>query len=60
MTEYWEFKLGYIFYFSLLPNVLWHVDPLLENDAKEVAIQQPLLSNGFTNKHVFTALITQQ
>jgi hypothetical protein len=25
--------------------------------SKEAAIQQPLLSNGFVNKHVFTATI---
>jgi hypothetical protein len=30
--------------------IMWHVDPLLGNE-REVAIQQPLLSNG-RNRHV--------
>jgi hypothetical protein len=44
-----------MFYFSPLPNALWHVDPLLGKDAKEAAIQKPLLSNSFTKKHVSMA-----
>jgi hypothetical protein len=37
-------------------NIPWHVDPLLGND-RETTIQQPLLSNGYTNKHVSTETI---
>jgi hypothetical protein len=36
--------------------LLWHVDPLLGNNRK-INIQQPLLSNGITNKRVSTATI---
>jgi hypothetical protein len=39
---------------------MWHVDPLLGNDREKTAIKQPLLSNGFTNKHVSTATISKQ
>jgi hypothetical protein len=40
---------------------MWHVDPLLGNDREISYMQQPLLSNGFANKHVSTnATIAQQ
>jgi hypothetical protein len=31
-----------------------------ESTAKEAAMQQPLLSNGFADKHVSTATVAQQ
>jgi hypothetical protein len=39
---------------------MWQVHPLLGNDRERTAKQQPLLSNGFGNKHVSTATIAQQ
>jgi hypothetical protein len=36
---------------------LWHFDPLLGYDREISKKQQPLLSNGFTNKHIRTATV---
>jgi hypothetical protein len=36
--------------------ILWYVHPLLGNDREQAAIQQPLLSNSSTNKHISTAM----
>jgi hypothetical protein len=38
-------------------GAVWHVDLLLDNDLEITNIQQPLLSNGFANKRVSTAII---
>jgi hypothetical protein len=39
-----------------LPYILWHVDRLMGN-GWEINIEQPLPSNGFANKRVFTSKI---
>jgi hypothetical protein len=38
-------------------NILWHVVPLPGKDRVIKNIQQPLLSNGFANKHVSPSMI---
>jgi hypothetical protein len=45
--------------FNNSETILWHVDPLLGND-REATLQQLLLSNGSTDKHVSMPTIALQ